>query len=66
MMKMLRASYEHKQGKLKNETKQRLEKHRQEIAATEQKKARKLQQIKKDVFRKRSKGQNLEQIQKEN
>lgn len=61
MMKMLRASYDQKQEKLKKETKQRLEKHRQEIAAIESKKSRKLQQIKKDVFRKRSKSQNKEQ-----
>lgn len=61
MMKMLRASYEHKQDKLKHETKERLEKHRQEITAIETKKARKFQQIKKDVFRKRSKGQKSEQ-----
>lgn len=61
MMKMLRASYEQKQDKLKNETKDRLEKHRREISAIESKKSRKLQQIKKDVFRKRSKSQNKEQ-----
>lgn len=57
MMKMLRASYEHKQDKLKKETKERLEKHRQGIAAIEAKKSKKLQQIKKEVFRNRSKSQ---------
>lgn len=61
MMKMLRASYDQKQEKVKKETKQRLEKHRREVAAIESKKSRKLQQIKKDVFRKRSKSQNKEQ-----
>lgn len=65
MMKMLRASYEHKQEKLKNETKGRLAKHRQEIAGIEAKKARKLQQVKKDVFRKRSKGLSRQHTEKE-
>lgn len=57
MMKMLRASYEHKQEKMKKETKDRLEKHRQEIDAIERKKSRKLQQVKKEVFRNKSKAQ---------
>lgn len=58
MMKMLRASYEQKQDKLKKETKERLEKHRKEIAAVENKKSKKLQQVKKEVFRHRSKAQS--------
>lgn len=58
---MLRASYEHKQEKLNQDTKQRLDKHRQEIAAIEAKKSRKLQQVKKNVFRNRSKTQIKEQ-----
>lgn len=66
MMKMLRASYEHKQEKLKKETKERLEKHRQEIVAIEAKKSRKLQQIKKEVFRNKSKSQKREQKSSEN
>lgn len=61
MMKMLRASYEQKQEKMKKETKERLEKHRQEIRAIEDKKSRKLQQIKKELFRNKSKGQKREQ-----
>lgn len=57
MMKMLRATYENKQEKIKKETKERLEKHRQEIEAIEEKKHRKLMKRKKEVFRNRSKSQ---------
>ncbi|XP_018580000.1 ribosome biogenesis protein BMS1 homolog [Anoplophora glabripennis] len=57
MIKMIKATYEHKQEKLKKETKERLEKHRQNIAAQEASKERKLKQKKKEVFRNRSKAQ---------
>lgn len=58
---MIKAAYEHKQEKLKKETKERLEKHRQDIAAQEANKERKLKQKKKEVFRNRSKAQIREQ-----
>ncbi|KAJ8925423.1 hypothetical protein NQ315_009255 [Exocentrus adspersus] len=61
MMKMIKTAYEHKQEKLKKETKERLEKHRQEVAAQEASKGRKLKQKKKEVFRNRSKAQIREQ-----
>lgn len=57
MLKMIKASYQHKQAKLKEETKQRLEKHRQEVAAQEASKDRKIKQKKKEVFRYKSKAQ---------
>ncbi|KAF7268429.1 hypothetical protein GWI33_018439 [Rhynchophorus ferrugineus] len=57
MMKMLKASYQHKQEKMKQETKRRLDKHRAEILAQEQSKERKIKQKKKEVMRKRSKAQ---------
>nr|XP_023014590.1 ribosome biogenesis protein BMS1 homolog [Leptinotarsa decemlineata] len=47
MMKMLRASYEQKQNKLKMETKSRMEKHRQEVEALEAFKDKKLKEKKK-------------------
>ncbi|KAG5892001.1 hypothetical protein JTB14_007749 [Gonioctena quinquepunctata] len=60
MMKMLRTSYEHKNEKLKAETKKRVEKHRQEVEAIEANKEKKLKQKKKEVFRNRSKAKNKE------
>lgn len=57
MMKMIKASYQHKQEKLKNETKQRMEKHRAEILAQEHNKEKKLKQKKKEIMRGRSKSQ---------
>lgn len=54
-MKMIKTSYQHKQERLKQETKERLEKHRQDVAAVESNKETKLKQKKKEVFRKRSK-----------
>nr|CAH7762249.1 unnamed protein product [Callosobruchus chinensis] len=57
MMKMIKASYEHKQEKLKQETKERMEKYRREIEAIELSKDKKLKQKKKEVFRNRSKAQ---------
>ncbi|XP_050315888.1 ribosome biogenesis protein BMS1 homolog [Anthonomus grandis grandis] len=57
MLKMIKTSYQHKQAKLKEETKQRLEKHRRDIAAQELSKERKIKQKKKEVFRKKSKAQ---------
>ncbi|CAH1163978.1 unnamed protein product [Phaedon cochleariae] len=60
MMKMLRSSYDQKQSKLKEETKKRLEKHRQEIEAIEADKGKKLKQKKKEVFRRKSKAQQKE------
>ncbi|CAG9761928.1 unnamed protein product [Ceutorhynchus assimilis] len=57
MIKMIKASYQHKQAKLKEETKQRMEKHRQEVSAQEASKDRKIKQKKKAVFRSKSKAQ---------
>nr|XP_022906506.1 ribosome biogenesis protein BMS1 homolog [Onthophagus taurus] len=57
MLKMIRTAYEHKQERLKKETKERLEKHRKTIEALESKKQKKMQQKKKDVFRAKSKAQ---------
>lgn len=57
MMKMLRASYDNKQDKLKQATKERMEKHQQEVIAIEMKKNKKLKQQKKEVFRYKSKNQ---------
>lgn len=65
MMKMLRASYEHKQENLKKETKERLEKHRKEVAGIEANKTKKLQKVKKEVFRNRSKTQIRQQKKSE-
>ncbi|XP_056633768.1 ribosome biogenesis protein BMS1 homolog [Diorhabda sublineata] len=58
MMKMLRASYNKKQEKIKQETKERLEKHRQEIESVEANRLRKLKDIKKNVHRMKSKQAN--------
>lgn len=55
MMKMLRASYDKKQDKLKQETNARLDKFRQEIEGIEANKYKKLKEIKKNVHRMRSK-----------
>lgn len=65
MMKMIKASYQHKQEKLKQETKERMEKHRQTITAQEASKERKIKQKKKEVFRNKSKAQ-LSQERKAN
>lgn len=61
MMKMLRASYENKQAKLKQATKERVEKHQQEIMAIELKKNKKLKQQKKEIFRYKSKSQKRQE-----
>lgn len=58
MIKMIKASYEHKQQQMKQATKERVEKHRQMVEAQENMKYKKLQQKKKEVFRQRSKAQN--------
>lgn len=57
MIKMIKASYEHKQQQLKQATKERLEKHRQAIEVQENRKLKKIQQKKKEVFRNKSKAQ---------
>ncbi|XP_017781271.1 PREDICTED: ribosome biogenesis protein BMS1 homolog [Nicrophorus vespilloides] len=57
MMKMLKASFEFKQGQLKTQTKERLAKYKKTIEDIEQRKSKKLGEIKKDVFRKRSKAE---------
>ncbi|XP_030765681.1 ribosome biogenesis protein BMS1 homolog [Sitophilus oryzae] len=57
MMKMIKASYQHKQERLKKETKERLEKHREEVSNQEKSKDRKIKQKKKEVMRHRSKAQ---------
>nr|CAI5861220.1 unnamed protein product [Callosobruchus analis] len=57
MIKMIKASYEHKQEKLKQETKERMEKYRREIEAIEFNKEKKIKQKKKEVFRNKSKAQ---------
>ncbi|XP_066262376.1 ribosome biogenesis protein BMS1 homolog [Euwallacea similis] len=62
MMKMIKASYQHKQAKLKEETQQRLEKHRQEVSAQEARKNKKIKEKKKDVFRKKSKAQMSQEM----
>lgn len=56
-MKMIKASYQHKQTKLNEETKKRLDKHRQEVLAQEVSKGKKINQKKKEVFRRKSKAQ---------
>lgn len=56
-MKMIKTAYEHKQLKLKAEMKERMEKHRQMVAAQEQGKEKNIKRIKKDVFRRKSKAQ---------
>lgn len=58
MLKMIKASYEHKQEQLKQQTKERLEKYRNTIEDIEIRKNNKLRMKKKDVFRSRSKAQN--------
>ncbi|XP_066142906.1 ribosome biogenesis protein BMS1 homolog [Euwallacea fornicatus] len=62
MMKMIKASYQHKQAKLKEETQQRLEKHRQEILAQEAKKNKKIKEKKKNIFRNKSKAQKSQEM----
>lgn len=57
MIKRIKATYEHKQQQIKSQTKERLEKHRQLVEAVENKRARKLQAQKKEVFRAKSKAQ---------
>ncbi|XP_060536199.1 ribosome biogenesis protein BMS1 homolog [Cylas formicarius] len=57
MMKMIKTSYQHRQEKIKQETKERLEKHRREVAQQEASKDKKLKEKKKEVFRKKSKAQ---------
>lgn len=61
MMKMIKASYEHKQKQLKEQTKERVEKHKKAIEEIEARKYRKLKQQKKEVFRHRSKAQIREE-----
>ncbi|KAJ8980502.1 hypothetical protein NQ317_005685 [Molorchus minor] len=51
MMKMIKTAYSKKQEKLKQETKERLEKHRQEVASYEANKEKKLKQKKKIHFK---------------
>ncbi|ENN71782.1 hypothetical protein D910_02524 [Dendroctonus ponderosae] len=55
MIKMIRTLYNQKQAKLAEETKQRLQKHKESIQATEATKDKKIKQKKKEVFRKKSK-----------
>lgn len=61
MMKMLKAAYVHKQKMLKEQTKERMEKHRKMIEAQEARKAKNLKSIKKEVFRNKSKAQLSEE-----
>lgn len=61
MIKRIKATYEHKQQQLKAQTKERLEKHRQMVEAVQNKRARKLQAQKKEVFRAKSKAQIREE-----
>lgn len=61
MIKMIKTSYEHKQQQLKQATKERMEKHRQMIEAQENRKLRKIQQKKKEVFRNKSKAQKRQE-----
>jgi hypothetical protein len=65
MLKMIKATYQHKQEKIQKETKERLEKHRQSILAQEASKEKKIKQKKKEIFRYKSKTQ-LSQERKAN
>ncbi|EFA08649.2 ribosome biogenesis protein BMS1 homolog [Tribolium castaneum] len=58
LMKMVKTNYEYKQEKVKAETQERLQKHRQMVEAQETMKEKKIKQKKKEVFRKKSKAQN--------
>ncbi|XP_044252680.1 ribosome biogenesis protein BMS1 homolog [Tribolium madens] len=55
LMKMVKTNYEYKQERIKAETQERLEKHRQTIEAQEALKEKKIKQKKKEVFRNKSK-----------
>lgn len=55
MIKKIKATYEHKQNQLKMATKERMEKHKQMVEAFENKRMKKLQAKKKEVFRAKSK-----------
>ncbi|XP_044745968.1 ribosome biogenesis protein BMS1 homolog isoform X2 [Coccinella septempunctata] len=55
MMKMIKSVYNHKQEKAKQQTKERLEKHRQYIEAQEEAKNKSVRKFKKEIMRKRSK-----------
>lgn len=64
MIKMIKASYEHKQQKLKQEMRERMEKHKQAVEAQENRKYKKIQAKKKEVFRQKSKAQNKQDNRK--
>lgn len=64
MLKMIKTSYAHKQEQLKQQTKDRLEKHRKTIEEIEMRKSNKLRKQKKEVFRVKSKAQNRGKEQK--
>lgn len=55
MIKKIKATYEHKQSQLKAATKERMEKHKQMVEALENKRTKKIQAKKKEVFRAKSK-----------
>lgn len=57
MLKMIKTTYDHKQEQLKQQTKERIATHRKKIEAIEMKKNKNLRDIKKNVFRQRSKAQ---------
>lgn len=61
MIKMIKASYEHKQQQVKQATKERIEKHKQMVEAQENMKYKRLQQKKKEVFRNKSKVQTKQE-----
>lgn len=61
MLKMLRASYEHKQVQLKKAMSERMTKHQAEVKAQEERKMQREKRQRKEIFRAKSKAKIREE-----